>query len=256
MNNINKLESKQVSDYIVDDKRSSFFINGFQTITFNNTEIKNKLFDRCYEINNNNKLNGYKWDEIYKSTEDFGPKPYKENLYIDFIFDQGIHTLIEELTGFDLYLGDFAIRRTYPNKKSYMRWHRDTHFYKNKKIIGRMPPIYKLIVYVPESEGLYSDQLRISPGSQHRFIENRYLDIIYAMLRKKVTVTSSDINCIFLNSMVHHSVIQNIQVKKPSVRLFYNFCLKSQLSEFKGREDLHQIYINKKNNHINKKFLN
>lgn len=256
MSNENKLEAKNVSDYLVDKSRSNFFINGYKEITFKNTEIKKNLFTKCYEINNNNNLNGFKWEEIYKSTEDFGPKPYNEDLFLDFIFDQNIHKLIENLTGFELILGDFAIRRTYPSKKSYMRWHRDTHFYKNKKIIGRMPPIYKLIIYVPETEGINSNQLKISPGSHHRFVDNRYLDIFYAMMRKKITVSSSDLKCIFLNSMVHHSVIQNIKVKNPSIRLFYNFCLKSQLEEFKGREDLHKIYQDKKKFYNNKKIYN
>ena len=40
-----------------------------------------------------------------------------------------------------------------------------------------------------------------------------------------------------------HSVVNSIVDKAPTIRLFYNFCLESQLHEFPGREDLHKEYI-------------
>lgn len=237
---------KKLSSNVNSDDRSSFFINGFITLDLKETDKKKLFFQKCHDINENKISNNYRWSEIYKSTEDYGPKPFKDEHFIDFLFDQNLDKKIEEITGQELFLGDFAIRRTFPYSKSYMRWHRDTHFYKNKEVIGRIPPIYKLIIYVTQKNQSPSDQLLISPKSHLRLRNNKYLDILNAMIRPKVKVKSSNTKCLFINSMVQHSVIQNLSQKGASMRLFYNFCLKSQLEQFDGREDLHQDYINRK----------
>lgn len=248
MNSIDLTNSrKKLSSYVNIEERSNFFINGFVKIDLEETIKKKLFFQKCNDINNNNVSDNYKWSEIYKSTEDYGPKPFKDKLFIDFLFDQNLHRKIEDITGQELFLGDFAIRRTFPHKRSYMRWHRDTHFYKNKKIIGRIPPINKLIIYVHNKDQNPTDQLLVSPKSHLRFNNNKYLDIVNAMIRPKVKIKSSDTSCLFINSMIQHSVVQNLKQKGASMRLFYNFCLKSQLKQFSGNEDLQEDYIRRKN---------
>ena len=248
MNSIDLTNSrKKLSSYVNIEERSNFFINGFVKIDLEETIKKKLFFQKCNDINNNKVSDNYKWSEIYKSTEDYGPKPFKDKLFIDFLFDQNLHRKIEDITGQELFLGDFAIRRTFPHKRSYMRWHRDTHFYKNKKIIGRIPPINKLIIYVHNKDQNPTDQLLVSPKSHLRFNNNKYLDIVNAMIRPKVKIKSSDTSCLFINSMIQHSVVQNLKQKGASMRLFYNFCLKSQLKQFSGNEDLQEDYIRRKN---------
>ena len=248
MNSIDLTNSrKKLSSYVNIEERSNFFINGFVKIDLEETIKKKLFFQKCNDINNNKVSDNYNWSEIYKSTEDYGPKPFKDKLFIDFLFDQNLHRKIEDITGQELFLSDFAIRRTFPHKRSYMRWHRDTHFYKNKKIIGRIPPINKLIIYVHNKDQNPTDQLLVSPKSHLRFNNNKYLDIVNAMIRPKVKIKSSDTSCLFINSMIQHSVVQNLKQKGASMRLFYNFCLKSQLKQFSGNEDLQEDYIRRKN---------
>lgn len=238
---------KKLSSYVNQNDRSNFFINGFVTFNLKETSKKKLFFQKCNDINDNKFPDGYRWSEFYKFTEDYGPKPFKDEHFIDFLFDQDLHQKIEEVTGQELFLGDFLIRRTFPHKKSYMRWHRDTHFYKNKKIIGRIPPINKLIIYVNNNNQNPTDQLIVSPKSHLRFNNNKYLDIINAMIRPKVKIKSSNASCLFINSMIQHSVIQNLNQIGSSVRLIYNFCLKSQLEQFSGNVDLQEDYIKRKN---------
>tara|TARA_Y100000768_G_C23857725_1_gene624133 strand:- start:173 stop:922 length:750 start_codon:yes stop_codon:yes gene_type:complete len=248
MNSLNTSNnSKKISLYTNPEERSKFFINGFTILDLKETNKKKLLFKKCRDINNNIHSDKYHWKEIYKSTEDYGPKPFKDDYFIDFLFDQNFDRKIEEITGHELFLGDFAVRRTFPSFKSYMRWHRDTHFYKNKNIVGRIPPIYKIIIYVNNDGESPTDQLLISPKSHLRFKNNKYLDIINAMIRPKLKIKSSNVKCIFINSMVQHSVVQNLRQKGSSIRLFYNFCLRSQLEQFPDNEDLHNEYIKRKN---------
>jgi hypothetical protein len=246
-------KSHRIRSYFVPKEVSDFYINGVTLLKINKTEFSDIFFKSCENLNNNLLDVGYEWKEHYKTTEDLipsghsdsRPSPFNYPFLLDFIFDQEFNTKINELTGHELILGDMAVRRTMPSSKSYMRWHRDTHFYKNKEVIGRFPPIYKIILYVP-SEGSRTNQISISPGGHLRFMNNRYLDIMTSIIRKKMMIKSSFDECMFFNTFVPHSVIQKKKIiKKPSIRIIYNFCLKSQLKEFPGKEELHNLYLKK-----------
>ena len=91
MNSIDLTNSrKKLSSYVNIEERSNFFINGFVKIDLEETIKKKLFFQKCNDINNNKVSDNYKWSEIYKSTEDYGPKPFKDKLFIDFLFDQNL----------------------------------------------------------------------------------------------------------------------------------------------------------------------
>jgi hypothetical protein len=246
-------KSDRSPSYFVPQEVSDFFINGFNLLKINAEDSPDRFFEICENLNNNFLEDGYEWKEHYKTTEDLipsehndeRPSPFKYPYLLDFIFDQKFNIKINELTGQELILGDMAVRRTMPSSKSYMRWHRDTHFYKNKEVIGRFPPIYKIILYIPSAE-LSSNQINISPGGHLRYTNNRYLDILLSLVRKKKMIKSSFEECMFFNTFVPHSVVQKKKIiKNPSIRIIYNFCIKSQLNSFEGKEELHDLYIKK-----------
>ena len=235
---------KYQGEYKVSEEIQSFFINGYTKLQIKNNSLTSKIFNKCDDLNKGLMSKDTYWEKNYKYSEDLKPNAYVYREFIDFIFDQNFHKKINYLTGQKMILGDFSIRRTFPNKKSYMFWHRDTHFYKNKKASGRMPPIYKIIVYVPNDD-LQTSQLKISPKSHHKMYDNKIVDFASAFFGKKIEIKSSKVECIFLNTMLMHSVVNSLIDKKPTIRLFYNFCLESQLNEFPGRDDLQNDYMSR-----------
>ena len=247
-----KHKSGRKSEYTVDEEAQRFFMNGYFTRSFTPDTSLNHLLRVVKEVNTNPKT-GFAWEKKYERSEDLSPPVYAyDDIFVNFLFTQNIPQFLRDVTGFDLALGDIALRRHEPGQ-SYMAWHRDTHFYSGQKSAGRMPPIYKIIVYFALGEQP-SPQLQVVPGSHLRFFQNQYLDYAQAFMAKKVTISSSDSAYFFFNSMLFHNVPNN-RTDKPSLRLFYNFCQPSQLKHFPGREDLHQTYLQKKSAFAKKEYI-
>lgn len=232
---------KRQSTYQVDQQVQDLFINGYTNEQFKKNESHRKLLACLKEIHQKPQRQGFKWQEKYKHTEDLTPRVYDyDDIFLDFLFDQNIPQFLNRITGFNLMLGDIALRRFYPGI-SYMSWHRDTHFYNGRQPVGRMPSVFKIIVY-PTLGDKSSVQLKVSPGSQHRIFRNKYIDRLQILLTPTASINSSDNQYLFFDSAMLHSVPSNVLQKKPAIRLFYNFCQESQLNQFAEHESLHKRY--------------
>ncbi|PIT98261.1 MAG: hypothetical protein COT71_01815 [Candidatus Andersenbacteria bacterium CG10_big_fil_rev_8_21_14_0_10_54_11] len=232
------------SEYTVDADARDFFINGYMVRPFKQDVSLERLLATLRELMDKPKKDGFMWEEKYKHTEDLKPNAYDyDSIFVDFLFAQGLPQYLNRVTGFNLMLGDVALRRFFPGL-SYMGWHRDTHFYTGQKSAGRMPPIFKIIFYAALGEEP-SAQLKVISGSHNRMFRTKLLDRAQTILARKASIKSSDADYFFFNSMIFHSVPSNITMKKPAIRLFYNFCQLSQLQHFPGHESLHKTYQQK-----------
>ena len=57
----------------------------------------------------------------------------------------------------------------------------------------------------------------------NKMFDNKIFDFANAFFGKKIEIKSSKVECIFLNTMLMHSVVNSLIDKKPTIRLFYNF---------------------------------
>ncbi len=236
-----KKGSGRKSVYTVDQIAKDFFINGCIVKNFNAGPSLDALLACIKQVHEKPRKEGFHWEQKYPYTEDLRPNAHEYNdIFLDFLFAQNIPTLLRQVTGYDLYLGDIALRRFFPGI-SYMSWHRDTHYYTGQETIGRMPPIMKIIFYAALGEKP-TVQLRVIPGSHRRMFRNRYLDRLQTILLRRTPIYSSDTSFFLFDSMLYHSVPSNPFQKKPAIRLFYNFCQESQLQHFPGLERLHEAY--------------
>ena len=171
---------------------------------------------------------------------DLSPNTYSyDSVFLDFLMEQQIPAKLERLTGFPLVLGDVSLRKSF-DESSYMDWHRDTYWYSGRSPVGRTPPLFKMIIY-PRLTHKTTRQLKVIQGSHHRFFQNRILDRIQTMLCKASHIESSDESGIFFNSAILHGASSE-NIPEGSFRLMFNFCLRSQLSQFEKNRSLHETY--------------
>jgi len=228
----------------IENNEEVFFINGFSILKFIETDIYKNFIKVCKELFNSNEINH--WKDSYTNTKDFACRPDQFNdIFLNFLRDQDIVKKINYLTKQDLYLEDLYIRKVFPSKKSYtgLFHHRDTHFYNSKIRTGRFPPIYKLIFYF-QNTASEVPQLAVVPGSQLNFKKNLLIDKISGYFSKDFVVSSNNKQCVFFNTMIQHNVIPNRDILNgPQMRVFYNFCTRSQLKNLPHNSSLHDKFI-------------
>ena len=164
---------------------------------------------------------------------------------LDILFDSGVPNLIKESLGYNLYLAHMQIRIADPfppgqEKRSYMEWHRDTHFY-NDELHGNAPPDYKLIYYPKFNDD--ENSLMVAQSTHLRILPNRQQD--YQQLRnsKIITMGTSTDEYLFFNTSMFHSTLPAHQ--NGTMRVIYNFCLENQLSKYSEQNKLHVLYKKK-----------
>jgi hypothetical protein len=232
------METMQIP-YEIDQEQHRLFFDGFTIPCFRDGSQKRKLFELLNDLYVNEPRDGYKWFEKYRQTFDLYPNTYSyDNVFIDFLFEQGIPKTIERLMGEPLFLGDVSLRNT-KNSRSYMNWHRDTSYYGGKPY-GRTPPLYKMIIF-PQLTDSVTEQIKLASGSHLRFFQNKYIDRLQVYFSSSTSVLSSNSEAVFFNSAMLHAAVGNSH-SSGSQRLIYCFCQKSQLSQFEGNEDLHCLY--------------
>ena len=84
-------------------------------------------------------------------------------ILIELLFDQDLLNKINTITGREYVLGDIVLRKSL-NKKSYMPWHRDTYIDSKGSLIGRVPPLLKIMFY-PCLDGSPSHELTLLTGT-------------------------------------------------------------------------------------------
>ena len=220
-----------------------FYQTGYLYKTFKHEASLNKLNQICHELNNKKIRQGFSFEEKYPRSSDLRPNVYQyDDIFLDILFENEIPTLFQNIISQDLHLSHIQLRISYPGV-SYMNWHRDTHWYYGKELVGLIPPSYKIIFY-PTIENGPLPMLKVLPGSHNRIFRSELVDLLQGRLLKSETIYSSPNQFLFFNTSILHSVNPE-QNQSGSVRLIYTFCRSFQLDYFPGKEELHQIYQSK-----------
>ena len=225
--------------YKVEVLTQDFFKKGYQHFPLLQNEVTNNLIDSIKKLEKVELENPYSWKEKYSNAFDIYPNTYSYlPHFIDFLFSQEIPQKIRTLLSEDLYLGDLTLRKVNAGQQ-YASWHRDTNVYgSNSK--GRMPVLHKLIFY-PQLDHKPTPQLKVIPGSHRRMFTSKLLDKIQSTVLPSIHLNSSNNHALFFNTALFHAA-EPVKTEFPAFRLIYCFCHKYQLSQFAGREALHEIY--------------
>ena len=148
------------------------------------------------------------------------------NLYAD----TNLSTVISEITGMELAIGDSVLRLNSNSQHSYMPKHRDT-FKRGNKIVGRIQPLMK-IAYFPEILGSDKKVFTYYQGTQLRYSENRLLDHLMAFAGRKISFKPDDRSLVLFNSFGYHAAHPADVTNSYSPRLLINLCQKTQVRSF------------------------
>jgi hypothetical protein len=220
------VEIDQLSD---DELKQRYFLDGFLYVRLKDNEsltgLKTASKNAC-DVNNER----FYWKEKYKNSSDFRPNITDfDGSVIQTLLDQGVPELLKSVTDQDLVLGHVQYRQVLKTRRSYLNWHRDTHFY-DGKITGNVPPVIKAIYY-PNFTGQPSPALNIIPGSHMHVKTTQILDLFQVNWRRQLTIFPAD-NCLLVfNTLLLHSALPEM-VNDCSHRLIYSFCHKSQLNQY------------------------
>lgn len=227
--------------------REFFYVNGYNEHKIQNNNSITKILDIVKSIRSGKKIKpGYEFLEKYKGTKDLRPAVYDyDNCFLNFLIEEKIIEKIKKLTGADYELYHvqlrYATRNSNIGKNSYMDWHRDS-FIMNNKILGRLPPPVKLILY-PEINGEPENRLKLIPNShtiqshndQNYFSKygapiNNTDNQLINHFQKKIIKSSND-ECLIFNTALLHGALEAENTEDKNFRLIYSFILKEQFSE-------------------------
>jgi len=174
----------------VDKKKQDFYFKGFTEIEIKKTIFFNNLLNEFRALQTKNLLDNSDFKQSYPNTYDLTIDAKLNEKLIKFLIHQKIPQLINKITGRDYVLGDLVLRKSYENN-SYMPWHRDTYLDKEKYLVGRIPPLVKLIFY-PKLEDTVNHELSILPGSSRRVFRNYYFDKLQKFFSKPAKIFQSN----------------------------------------------------------------
>lgn len=223
--------------------QKDFYFNGFVSLNIKDNSEKNeflkdlKLWDKLDLTINN------KWKSLYKNTYDLiDAEKIKNKNIINFMKSNLFLEKIELITGRKLVLGDFTIRKTY-GSENYLKMHRDTYIDKKNKLVGRTPPLIKLIFY-PELKNI-STQLTIIPKSHKLIFNNYFINKFISIFQKKYNIKNNNNNVIIFQSDIYHEAAKQGNID-GNFRCIFNFCSPSQLTSFKNGKKIALKFNSKK----------
>jgi len=226
------------------NKLEELYFNGFLLEKFKNGKCLEQYNGILNQVFNEDIKEGYALKSKYPFSRDLRPQAHDyDNSIIDILFESNIPGLIKKSLGHDLYLAHVQIRvsELFPpgqEERSYMEWHRDTHFY-GGELHGNAPPVYKLIYY-PELNDVEEKPLAVAPGTHLRILLDEHADR-KQLQQNKILAKSTSLNeFLFFNTSMFHSTLP--AHKNGTLRIIYNFCLEEQLAKYKEQVELHKIY--------------
>jgi hypothetical protein len=217
----------------------TYYVDGYMTGTFRPGAALDRLNATIARIQQPELQSPFTWKQKYDRTQDLRPSVYEyDTSFVDVLFESAIPSLLQRVTGFDLFLAHIQLRRVFPGK-SYMDWHRDTYIY-GRKTVGNLPPVHKLIFY-PTSGRAPEPRLRISVGSHRRMLQSRIRDVAEVTRTTSETIWSSDDAYVLFDSSLLHAVVPETQCA-GSIRVIYEFCHDLQLAAFQEHTALQAAY--------------
>jgi hypothetical protein len=222
-----------------------FFKDGFMQQPFLKGSAYRNFIMVVESIYNNSLKDGFFFEERYPKTIDLKPNIFSyDDCFFEILKENNILDLLESVTGSKLTLGHVQLRIASPSNKSYMNWHRDTHFYKGENFIGNTPPVIKLIIYP-----VFGDEdvtLKVHKGSHLKYHDTLKEDLNYIKKNheKICDIRASNNSFLIFNTALPHSA-NPPSGESSSVRVIYSFCTEYQLKNYNISEEFKAKY-----NHI------
>jgi|TARA_Y100000310_G_scaffold122315_1_gene120981 putative cell wall-binding protein len=214
-----------------------YYFNGYLTGKINPSPLYLKYISALYDIYNKKLKKGFFLKEKYPHSVDLRPEAYEyDDSIMDILFENNIPQLLNNVVGENLVLSHVQIRIAYPFQspiRSYMPWHRDTHWY-NGQLHGNAPPIHK-IIYYPKFESESESVLQVLPKSHLKIFEDSQKD--YEQLNNQdmiQTIKSSNHEYLLFNTSMFHSTLP-VREKAGNLRVVYNFVREFQLDNYKDK---------------------
>jgi hypothetical protein len=216
-----------------------YHLNGLAKITWRDDQTWADILKLLMQLRDEPVRADYSWVQKYRHTKDLRPQAYDySDLFITLLAANNIHEQLQEITGRELWLSHIQVRRVAANRRSYMDWHRDTHFY-DGKLVGNLPPVHK-IIYYPALGDTPQPALNVSLGSHRRVYAARTEDQAQVGCYPVATVMSNDNEALLFETSLLHSVVPH-RGRHDALRVMYSFCEEWQIEGI-GKPELHRVY--------------
>ncbi len=207
--------------------REKYYDQGFLQKEFVASESLKKIRQIVNDLGRGQIRTGFSLEEKYHLSKDLRPNVLDyDDAFVGLLADNNIPGLWKDLVEPGLVLSHIQLRISFTGK-SYMDWHRDTYKY-GDKFVGNVPPVQKIIYYPPMIENVFYPRLKVIPGSHRKQIDQRWLDLWQAKLRKPAIIQDSPNQFLLFNTSLLHAVIPE-KLPQGSFRLIYSFCQDFQL---------------------------
>ncbi len=212
--------------------KTEMYLMGFYEGKFKADENLSKLQIIIDNITNGKLKNGFFLNKKYEASLDLSPNAYSyDTIFMDIIRKNKIHEIVNDATGEELHLAHIQLRISYPSPRgSYAPWHRDTHAYNKRQVVGNIPPAYKLIYY-PRLDQKPTGQMALIPKSHNFIFSSKAVDMGYSRLARKKIIESDNSKFTLFNTALLHKAM-NTKCPVGSPRLIYSFVRKNQISEY------------------------
>lgn len=219
---------------------AQYYFDGFSKIPLSETPFFQGLLNELRKLHYS-EISGHEdFSKSYDNTYDLQSQADLNARLVELLFDQGIPEAVSSLTGREYVLGDLVLRKSLA-KKSYMPWHRDTYLDRQGRVVGRTPPLVKVIIY-PQLEAARSHELSVLRGTSKRVFRSHIIDKLQRVFTKQTKIFQSNQECIMFDSSILHSAIHSGARENGSFRIIYNFCDQSQIDSFKTGAPISELY--------------
>lgn len=229
----------EVSSLGLTNALQRYYVNGFLEGRFAPTSSRARLLHELELLRAGTLRPGFHFQEKYPHTRDLRPSAASYDASIlDVIFDSDVPRLLADVTGQRLDLVHVQVRIVYPGA-SYMDWHRDTHHY-GGQLVGNIPPLQK-VIYYPAFGERPTPQLRVSPGSHRRTMQEEKRDLQQVKETPAVTISSGDDRFLLFDTSLLHAVVPETDAR-GSLRVIYAFGHSFQCEPYAASRDVQERY--------------
>ena len=193
--------------------REKLYKNGHILIPREELEGVQIFLEKINNINSNNDF--FEFQRKQKGAATLKHEElYKEDFFVDFLFDSGLMNLVELYVGHKLFLTNFKHYLS-RGKAPSLRWHRDSYFKKGGSV-GLMPAPFKLIIYSSQTD-INNAATEVIDGTHRIDLQKPWIDqLMPILLRNRHSIVNArpgDV-LLFQSNILHN----RIAAKKNSFR--------------------------------------
>jgi ectoine hydroxylase-related dioxygenase (phytanoyl-CoA dioxygenase family) len=189
----------------MNNNREKLYKNGYVLIPREELIGVEIFLDKINNLNNNADL--FEFQKKQKGTATLKHKVlYKEDFFVDFLFDSGLMKLVELYVGHNLFLTNLKHYLS-RGKAPSLKWHRDSYFKKGSPV-GLMPAPYKIIVYSSNTDK-NNAATEVIEGTHRIDLLNPWVDLLMPILFRNrhsvVNARSGDV-LLFQANILHNRI--------------------------------------------------